>query len=470
MTITKIFEPRPTTPSDRPYQTGWAADGELGLALDSVGYVEEEILVEGRASTFTYDDDFRRQPAEQDLPYVTRVLIRRPADPSKGSGLVCFEPLHPGMDADLTWRSVHPWIVREGHAWVGVTVTQRWAEQLASSPEWEGRYERLSVPASGLRWQVAADVLTALRGDGLTPAFQDSDISRVIMSGWSMTGTFCRVFLRDGFHQEAKTPLGQPAVDGYLIGISSGGFLDGGYQPLSDGCPVLPREDPRRTISHHGVPVIELLSEGESETHASVLRDDSDDPADAYRLYEIAGSCHGSVSTKIGWPGDGQADRMGIIRGAEIREMPSTFPIEHAARAAFANLEAWIIDGVEPPRAPRLRFAEDGVKGGWTECVPLERDELGNAVGGVRSTHVDIPIATYVPHSTIESIVGPAHPGGDLYGHMIPFTPDRLRELYGTPEEYQSRVARRSAELVDQRWLLAPERESVLAAAQSVSF
>ncbi|WP_138444304.1 alpha/beta hydrolase domain-containing protein [Sinomonas susongensis] len=470
MTITKIAEPRETTASDRPYQTGWAGDGELGLALESAGYVEEEIVVEGTAATFVYDDDFHRQPAEQDVPYVTRVLVRRPADPSKASGLVCFEPLHPGMDADLTWRSVHPWIAREGHVWVGATVTPRWAEKLAASGEWNGRYERLSIPAMGLQWQITADVLTVLRGEGLTPALSGSAVSRLIMSGWSMTGTFCRVFLRDGFHEDARTPDGSPAVDGYLIAISSGGFLEGGYQPLSDGCMVLPREDARRTISNHGVPVIELLSEGESETHASVLREDSDHPGDPYRLYEIAGACHGSVSTKTGWPGDAQADRMGIARGARIREMPSTFPIEHVARAAFAHLDRWITDGIEPPRAPRLRFGEGNIKGGWPECVPLERDELGNAVGGVRSTHVDVPIATYVPHSTIESVAGTAHPGGDLYGHMVPFSAERLRALYGKPEEYRRRVERRSAEILHQGWLLAPERDAVVAAAETVSF
>ncbi|HLH57549.1 MAG TPA: alpha/beta hydrolase domain-containing protein, partial [Streptosporangiaceae bacterium] len=58
-------------------------------------------------------------------------MIRRPADPSRRSGVVQVEPLHPSMDMDLTWRAIHPWILRNGHTWVGVTHAPAMAEVLS---------------------------------------------------------------------------------------------------------------------------------------------------------------------------------------------------------------------------------------------------------------------------------------------------------------------------------------------------
>ena len=65
-------------------------------------------------------------------------------------------------------------------------------------------------------------------------------------------------------------------MEGYLIQISSGAFMLGGYTPLAEGIPVPPAGDRRRTMQPLDVPVIELLGEGEAETHEAARRPDSD--------------------------------------------------------------------------------------------------------------------------------------------------------------------------------------------------
>ena len=210
------------------------------------------------------------------LPFTTRILVRRPADLAAFSGAVYLEPNHADYDRSLTWSATAPWLVRSGHAHVGVT------QELATLPDlarWDpGRYGTLSIERTGQRWDIVGCALVAALAESGAGVLAGFPVSRVIMSGWSQTGTFCRTFLGEGFHARSRAGAG-PAVDGYVICISSGGAGRPGYGVLRPPA-VLPLDDPRRTIGGHGVPVVELLSESESETHRAVLRPDSDDTGD----------------------------------------------------------------------------------------------------------------------------------------------------------------------------------------------
>jgi hypothetical protein len=86
-----------------------------------------------------------------------------------------------------------------------------------------------------------------------------------------------------------------------------------------------------------------------------------------------------------------------------VVEEPSDFPVDMLVSGALLNLRRWVVEGVEPPRAERLVVLPDRAAGRCglrDEARPLRRDEHGNAVGGVRSPWVDVPIASYYPHST----------------------------------------------------------------------
>ncbi len=89
---------------------------------------------------------------------------------------------------------------------------------------------------------------------------------------------------------------------------------------------------------------------------------------------------------------------------------------------------------------------------------------------------VDVPVASYYPHSTLREPAMTGPPGrrplplGSLMGAMTPFAPDKLRELYGTPEAYREAYARRTAELVAERWILPGDADRMLAQAATVAF
>lgn len=432
----------------------------LAAAMAKRGYVEEEHVVRGAADLYGYDGGETVQ-LESGIPFVTRILVRRPVDASAATGDVVIEPLHPSGDMASAWPRTGRTILRDGWTWVGVT--QDLAGLAATKTSDPERYDELDIPKVGLGYDIVGQVAMWLRGEQSLV-----EVDHLLMTGASYTGTFQRVFLADGFHDRTRRPDGGPAVEGYLIQISSGGFGIGGYNPINPDQDRVDVGDPRRTIGDHGVPVIELLGEGEAETHLGTTRDDSDDPAGPYRLYEVPGACHMS---------SGEAGHGPL---APTEEEPSDFPMWAIAGQALTNLRDWVVDGTLPPRAERVRHLaskEHGPGGSAQESLPLERDEHGNAVGGVRTPWVDVPIARDFPHSTIAGggqMAGP--PGrpridlGDIMGCMFRFDADELRALYGTPAEYQKRFAESLEGTVSGGWIAEADVERLTSAAAAVEF
>lgn len=79
----------------------------------------------------------------------------------------------------------------------------------------------------------------------------------------------------------------------------------------------------------------------------------------------------------------------------------------------------------------------------------------GNAIGGVRTTHVDVPLATY--HTCM------------LSGYKAPFSHERLAEAYDSPEEYVSLVDRRLDELTRDGWYLEEDAEEIREEAAAIA-
>ncbi|WP_138444285.1 alpha/beta hydrolase domain-containing protein [Sinomonas susongensis] len=467
------FDVRPLaiTPDSLPFGTSFLPSGH-GIALDQWGYVEEEYLLSGTAYEWAYDDDLGLVPFRKSAhPYTTRVLTRRPADPARASGAVQLEPLHPNLDRGVTWRTIHPWILRNGHTWVGVTQAKQVSKQLRERIEPE-RYGAVCIPADGLGYDILGQVAVALRSGALgIGGLALGEVTRLVMSGWSATGSFCRVFAQDGFHELYRLADGRPAVDGYVVGISSGSAGLAGYPPLSAQSLPLPADDPRRTIFGHGVPIFEVLSEFEAETHRDSLRPDSDSPEDPYRLYEIAGTSHAAIDNDSALTNTEQW----LAAGGEaspnrINEEPSDARMDFIVRALYQRLDEWITSGTAAPRAERFAFADESAV---SSRMPLARDEFGNVLGGVRTPWVEVPRAAYAPHSTPApgyclppewAPMGSPEKVAAMIPHMVPFTPETLAGLYASEEDYVSNYSASTERLVEEGFLLREEADELLEA------
>ncbi len=453
-------EPVSTIQAFEPLGAAWLAEEGRGVQLDRHQYIEQECLFSGLADVWTWDDGWQPIVTRTER-FTSRVIARRPADPARFSGRVQIEPLHPDDDQALTWGNIAPWIVAEGHAHVGVTQDPRVVPQLIDFDP--ARYGKLTIPEPGQRWDIVALAAAAAK-DRRLPGFEDLTVDHVVMSGWSNTGTFCRTFLGEGFHDRCRVD-GAAVLSGYVICISSGGVSRSGYASLREGF-ELPLDDPRRVIGAHGVPVVELLSECESETHQACLRDDANGPQDLYRLYQVAGTCHIATGVRSLLTNRYQKHVNGLpAPPREINEQPSSARMDMIARSIYAGVDRWIIDDEAPPSADRFVYADpasEEPRGLMPGAVPLARDPDGNAIGGLRPPWVETPFATYLPHSTPRP--GSCDPGpnapfrdpalmADLIGHMRLMSTGQLQNRYGTAHAYLEQFEEAAQNAVDDGYL-----------------
>lgn len=460
----RTVEPSPTTADSVPFGTAWLPELVMGVDLDAHDYVEDEFLLSGTASVWHHPEvGAASAPRLRDVPFCTRVLVRRPRDPGAASGFVQLEPLHPDLDSALVWNSIHPWLLREGHSWVGVTAFARLADQLRDELD-PARYARLDIPEDGQHFEIVGEAVRALVAGELGPVAAE----QIVMAGMSATGSFCRVFLQEGFHDRLRDEFGRALVDGYLIGISSGGAGAAGYPPLGDDDPVLPDDDPRRIVTGHGAVVVELLSETESETHGSVTREDSDAPDDRYRLLQIAGTAHIEARESVLTNLQQFEDAGGRRPAFAVVEPRSDARFDLYVRGAFAAIRSWIVDGIPAPRGARLP-----VRPGVEE---LERDAEGAAVGGIRPPWIEVPTAVYAPHGTVSDESEPPPEWmpfsapqmlARLVGTMRRLPLRDIHERYGTRGAYLRRFAAAARRHVAERYLLAEDADELIRSATS---
>ena len=99
----KVIGPVQATSTSYPFNA--AGRSEVPQDLSTYGYVEEEYFISGNANVYDYDAGGNVIVKTPDVPYTTRILIRRPGNKSKFSGNVVVELNNPTAlyDMDLQW-------------------------------------------------------------------------------------------------------------------------------------------------------------------------------------------------------------------------------------------------------------------------------------------------------------------------------------------------------------------------------
>ena len=169
---------------------------------------------------------------------------------------------------------------------------------------------------------------------------------------------------------------------------------------------------------------------------AFVRRPDSDTKNNRYRLVEVAGSPHGAGSNP-------DCDGNG-----------STFPTNLFYRASAANLARWARRAPRRPSAARVKVTGTG------KVTVAETDEHGNALGGVRSPYLDVPLAKYEAHSTGAPTCG-------QIGNETPLPAETLQQLYGDGQTYMTKFTKALGSAIKKRDLLQQDRQEILDAQQA---
>ncbi|MFI4975004.1 MAG: alpha/beta hydrolase domain-containing protein [Caulobacterales bacterium] len=415
-----------TTPSRVTSLGGPAPTPGGAYDLGALGYVEEEFLLEGEASSFallgerTADGQWRAKPAES-APFTTRLVTRRPVDAGRFSGSVFVEwnNVSGGVDASPDWTLLHRQLIRAGHAWMGVTAQKAgidgggFVEGPHLKKTFPERYGALSHPGDAWSFDIFSQAGSALkRPSGLLGSLH---ARRLIAVGESQSAMFLVSYIN------AVDPLAK-VYDGFFVhgrGASGAGFDGVRRRPsLADAPGERVREDAR-------VPVLVLQSETDVTLLGGGRPRQPDGPR--VRLWEIAGAAHADTYIIIaGAQDDGRApperlaELMTPTRDLMIGQTASLInagPQQHyVGEAAIEALDLWVAGGPAPATAPRLELTADGAA-----CA---LDRLGNAKGGVRSPWVDAPTAV---------LSGLGQSGGAfgfLFGTTTPFDSAMLKALY----------------------------------------
>jgi hypothetical protein len=410
----------------------------MDLSVD--GYVEEEYAVSGLANIYGYVDDAAQSPEveviEADVPYTTRILVRRPVDPKRFNGTVIYEVLNAtaGWDGDPIWQSNFDYITRSGAIWVGMSTKPNTVEFLRVG--WEAwfndrnadRYQNMSMPHFGQVWDMLSQTGLLFK----TPGSADNplagfDVERIIMVGYSQSAGY-QVTYANSIDPIAVMPGGDPIIDGYFI--SAGGATAKHVTgPTATTPESLPFGD-MRNFMLGDAPQFRFQTQTEVVGFGAynVRQTEQDNPA--VRFYEMAGGSH--VDAEINVVG-GQA----LVRDLSLP--PSFCPdplvpynpiiIGFVQSALLDRLGQWISYGTEPPasRSMDLLFP-----GGVAE---IALDANGNAIGGVRPPQIEVPLGTYLPNNS-----GPGF--CFLFGGFDPFDDDTMNSLYRNHGRYVNQMTR----------------------------
>ncbi|WP_436776661.1 alpha/beta hydrolase domain-containing protein [Yinghuangia sp. YIM S09857] len=398
--------------------TPWAAITDSGEAA-ARGYGEREYFLSGTATSYrrvgTWDAS-GRWAAEPDTTaaYKTRMLVRTPNDTARFNGTVVVEwfNVSAGFETAPDYQFMREEMLRRGYAWVGVSAQ---AAGINAPPGPFGlgglksyaptRYGSLSHPGDAYSYDIFTQVAAALRVTGPGDLLGGlGDGRRIIANGESQSAFRLTTYVN------AVQPL-TGAYDGFLIHsrFASAAPLGGGLQE-----PEIPVAFIRPDA---GVPVLVTESETDVPLHLAARQDDSD----AYRLWEMPGTSHADAFTG--------ATAIGCDK--PVNSGPQTYMM----RAALRGLAAWTEGGGPPASMPRIE-----VDGAGT----VVRDTFGNALGGIRTPQLDVPIA---------ALRGDGNSGPNqfcqLVGTTVPFDAPTLRALYPEHAAYVTAfdsAARRAAD------------------------
>lgn len=380
------------------------------------GYTEEEYFFSGVATS-------RAATSPVPAPYKSRMLVRRPVDPSRFDGIVVVEWLNVTMAADLetVWPTTYDYLMRNGGAYIGVSA------QLVgvccgsnSLKGWDpARYATLVHPGDDYSFDIFSQAIQALReplrnrttiaSPRVVDPMGGMKVKYAAATGASQSASRLTSYINSGYNASARL------VD--VFNITRGG---GPYTDLS-------------------TPVFQLNEEGQSVRPAD---------SDHYVLWEEAGTAHApEVWSDYVWEMQMRDNNTPTAPNA-INMACSTNrgSVDYSARAMMHATERYLTTGQLPPSAPRIERDATG---------NVVRDENGLAKGGIRHPFVQVPIS--LNQAT----------GCPLFGFYRAWSAEKIRSMYPTHDDYVSKVTAWASDEVGRGWLVPEDAADVIAKAQA---
>ncbi|HVJ95955.1 MAG TPA: alpha/beta hydrolase domain-containing protein [Acidimicrobiia bacterium] len=445
-------------------------------------YVQEEFFVGGTATRFdakdTPEDGKWTAAPTGEEKYRTRVIVRHPKNAADFSGTVLLEWFNvSALEASPDWALMNDEIIREGHAYIGVSAQKQGVEgggtllevevdpeQAASlgetAPSKSGlkkidpaRYGTLVHPGDAYAYDIFSQVGRAVDQQ---PAKLLGDLKpkQVIAAGESQSAAFMTTLVN------AVHPLA-PTFDGFLIHSrgANGAPIDGkitrGDGNEEDESGIASRAILVRTDLD--VPVFMF----ETETDLTLLQYSRarQPDTDLIRTWEVAGTSHADahfIRSIVGGPRD---PNIGSLLKCE--DPINTGPQHEVLQAGLNQLVAWIADGTPPPAGTRIELASE-------DPAEIARTDDDIALGGVRNPLVDVPVAA----TTGEPPAGKSNEDVRddiclLFGTTTTFDKATLLDRYGSADEYVKQFRASAAKAVAAGFLLQADADKLIAEAEA---
>jgi hypothetical protein len=421
------------------------------------GYEEQEFFLAGAArayateGTASGDGKWTATPSTT-AAYKTRLIVRRPTDPTKFNGTVFVEWLNVslGADADLDFGEAHLEFLRGGYAYVGVSAQAVGIEGGAAAvsvpnvtPQglkaWDPeRYGSLTHPGDPYASDIFTQAAAAIRRPKDVDPLSGLKAKHVIASGDSQSagGLFTYV---NAVHSSVH------AFDGFLIRSRPG------YGRPPGGGSVVSPASIRTDLTE---PVLQFVTETDLFNGGLNFFPSRQPDTDHIRTWEVAGTSH--ADQVIADYVKAQFDRFAPDAGVDIAmSCGRVNASQHAyvLHKAVAAITAWVAQGTLPTVGEPIQIADAGT---------IARDQHGNAMGGVRTPALDVPVATLSGEVN-------ATPGFlcSLFGSTTPFDGTTLTSLYPTHSDYTGKVATAAQAAVDAGHLLPADQALIVQEAQS---
>jgi len=458
--------------------------------LSKRGYVEEEFFFEGDATYYQLDGRMTSNgkwnvSPKQQTPFKSRLLVRRPADPSKFNGTVIVEwfNVSGGIDAAPAWMFLEPFLTREGYIWVGVSAQKQGVSgkgmgaiqpMVTYDPE---RYGSLVHPGDAYSYDIYTQAARVIKGQGSQEVLGGLKAKRLLAYGESQSAftmitytnaiqPIANVF--DGLFIHSRSAVGIP-LEGQWGTKNQTGFEEAAESEEEGGCgsasgkmnlSVKVRTDIK-------VPVFQF----ETETDVTGFYTARQPDTKFIRTWEVPGTAHADFYLASAITNAENKDA--IPDGAEMFtcETGNKGPHYITLRAALKALDNWVKDGTQPPKAEPL--AMEGNK--------ILKDEFDNALGGVRTPNVDVPTSNLRPmpvfagNAAAEEVTTSAAGGGcenlmgvacAVFGATVPFTTEQLQALYPTHEDYVTKFKASAEATVKAGFMLREEADAIIKKAE----
>jgi len=428
-----------------------------------VGYRETEYFISGTAKSYISTEVLGSDgvwPIEgaDAAPYKSRIVVDRPIDDADFNGTVVVEwfNVSGGLDASPDWNQMHTELTREGYVWVGVSAQFVGIEgggpiAIPLKGVDAERYGSLHHPGDSFSYDIFSQAAQAVRNPvGLDP-LEGLQVQRMIAVGQSQAASRLLTYV-NAVHPTIDL------FDGFVIHSRYVGSGPLSQVPQAE----IPTPDTVFIRDDLAEPVLILQSETDIIQLNAVTQRQPDSAM--VRQWEVAGASHADVYTS---QPKGSLDKgtdptvADVISTIDVQPpfISCSIPVNDGpghwvAKAAIAAVNRWISTGEAAAHAPLLTLNAEG--------TGLSLDDLGNALGGIRTPYVDAPVAT---------LSGLGQPEGDafcgLYGTTLLFDDAQLSTLYPDKQTYINAIDTATDSAVDAGFIVPADGALIKARARS---